>query len=367
MAQPDEGNEALDRETTSLPTATPIRQFPTISITGQPSMSSTPAASASESSLPTATPTMQLPRTETNGQPRMSNTPVNNQDIQDADNVPRVGKCFQSEEEAYQFYNSYAQTKGFSIRKCRLKFKADGTLSSRYFVCSKAGVKNANPTHVAKKEQAISRTNCMARVQFSINQEGIWTAQKVTLDHNHQLVSPDKRHMLRSQRQLLDADRHMIKQMRTSGIRQAEIYDFCELWYGKDAIPFLQMDCNNYLRSERSKYMETKDAQTLMEYLKNKQAEDPSFFYAMQLDDDDGTIMNIFWTDGQAIMDYSVFGDALSFDTTFSTMMPFRAPERIKGSKQKKIKRCARGSKERQKKKEKVQTIRQRSPCLCRP
>lgn len=36
--------------------------------------------------------------------------------------------------------------------------------------------------------------------------------------------------------------------------------------------------------------------------------------------------MNIFWTDGQAIMDYSVFGEALSFDTKFSTnkfQMPF--------------------------------------------
>ena len=31
------------------------------------------------------------------------------------------------------------------------------------------------------------------------------------------------------------------------------------------------------------------------------------------------------------------------------TTVPFRAPERIKGSKQKKIKRCARGSKEREK------------------
>ena len=167
---------------------------------------------------------------------------MNNQDIQDADNAPRVGKCFQSEEEAYQFYNSYAQTKGFSIRKCHLKFRADGTLSSRYFVCSKAGVKGTHPTHVAKKEQANSRTDCMARVQFSITREGIWNVQKVMLDHNHQLVSPDKRHMLRSQRQLLDADRHMIKQMRTSGIKQAEIYDFCELWYGKDAVPLLQMD-----------------------------------------------------------------------------------------------------------------------------
>ena len=46
----------------------------------------------------------------------------------------------------------------------------------------------------------------------------------------------------------------------------------------------------------------------------------------MQLNDNDVTIMNIFWTDGQAIMDYYVFGDAVSFDTTFSTnefQMPF--------------------------------------------
>ena len=145
----------------------------------------------------------------------------------------------------------------------------------------------------------------------------VFGIQKVTLDHNHQMVSPDKRHMLRSQRQLLDADRHMIKQMSTSGIKQSEIYDFCEKWYGKDGVPFLQMDCNNYLRSERTRYLESKDAQTLMEYLKNKQVEDPSFFYAVQPDGDDGTIMNIFWADGQAIMDYSIFGDAISFDTTF--------------------------------------------------
>ena len=54
--------------------------------------------------------------------------------------------------------------------------------------------------------------------------------------------------------------------MRALGIKQAEIYDFCEQWYGKDGVPFLQMDCNNYLRGERMKYLETEDAQTLTEY-----------------------------------------------------------------------------------------------------
>ena len=38
--------------------------------------------------------------------------------------------------------------------------------------------------------------------------------------------------MLRSQRQLIDSDKHMINQMRTAGIRQSEIYNFYEEWCG---------------------------------------------------------------------------------------------------------------------------------------
>jgi zinc finger SWIM domain-containing protein 3 len=57
--------------------------------------------------------------------------------------------------------------------------------------------------------------------------------------------------------------------------------------------------------------------------LKNKQREDPTFFYAVEIDQEDGPdkgrISNVFWADGQSIMDYACFGDAVSFDTTFQT------------------------------------------------
>ncbi|WVZ99054.1 hypothetical protein U9M48_044408, partial [Paspalum notatum var. saurae] len=79
------------------------------------------------------------------------------------------------------------------------------------------------------------------------------------------------------------------------------------------------MDCNNEIGRERNKYLESNDAQTLLEYLKNKQMEDPTFFYVVQLDKEDGRIANFFWADGQSIMDYACFGDAVSFDTTFQT------------------------------------------------
>ena len=77
------------------------------------------------------------------------------------------------------------------------------------------------------------------------------------------------------------------------------------------------MDSNNYIRSQRKKYLETEDAETLLEYLNNKQAQDPSFFYAVQVDKENGRIANFFWADGQSIMDYASFGDVISFDTHF--------------------------------------------------
>lgn len=194
-------------------------------------------------------------------------------------------------------------------------------------VCSNEGHKNSNPTHQPKKERACTRIDCKARVQFFISREGIWKVQKVELAHNHPFVSPDKAHMLRSQRRMSNADEHIISMMQQAGVKPAEIFEFFQRWSdGDENVPFLQMDCNNFIGRERKKYLETQDAQTLLEYLDNKQAEDPSFFYSVQLDKEDGRICSFFWTDGQAIVDYACFGDVLSIDTTFQTnnsKMPF--------------------------------------------
>uniref|UniRef100_A0A8I6WED3 Protein FAR1-RELATED SEQUENCE n=1 Tax=Hordeum vulgare subsp. vulgare TaxID=112509 RepID=A0A8I6WED3_HORVV len=241
--------------------------------------------------------------------------------------VPKEGLCFHSEEEAYNFYNAYAKKKGFSVRWTHRKTRADDTLCARYLVCNKEGVKGKHSTHETRKERACTRTSCKARVHFHITPAGVWIIQKIIAEHNHQMVSPDKVHMLRSQRQLQDVDKQMINHMTLAGIRPSKIYNYFEEWCtGAENVPFLEMDSNNYITRKRIKYLETKDAQTLVEYLKNKQAEDPSFFYAVQLNKEDGTLANFFWADGQSIMDYSSFGDVISFDTTFSTNkfeMPF--------------------------------------------
>ncbi|KAK2966789.1 hypothetical protein RJ640_008792 [Escallonia rubra] len=51
---------------------------------------------------------------------------------------------------------------------------------------------------------------------------------------------------------------------------------------------------------------------------KDQASQDPSFFYAFQLDNEE-QITNIFWADGRMRMDYELFGDIVTFDTTFAT------------------------------------------------
>jgi hypothetical protein len=51
-----------------------------------------------------------------------------------------------------------------------------------------------------------------------------------------------------------------------------------QFYGGPDKVSFLRIDCNNEIGREQKKYLKSNDAQTLCNYLKNKQLEDPTFF-----------------------------------------------------------------------------------------
>ena len=202
--------------------------------------------------------------------------------------VPEVGMAFESEDQAYDMYNNYAGKIGFSIRKSTTKRRSDRTLYQKYIVCSAEG-------HGEESSKGMTRTGCGARIQLIISREGIWTVNKVVLEHNHYLSSPNKRKNLRSQRRVSEADKKLIGQIREAGMKPAQVFEFMKEFYGgADKVPYSKMDCNNEIGRQRKKFLESNDAQTLCKYLKNKQHEDPTFFYAIDLDEVTGRIANFF-------------------------------------------------------------------------
>jgi hypothetical protein len=190
-----------------------------------------------------------------------------------AEMAPKVGMTFDCEKKAYEVYNTYGGLVGFSVRKSRSKPRKDDCLCQKYFVCSGEGRRKNEAS-----QKDITRNGCGAHVHFSISKENVWTMQKVVVEHNHYLVSPNKTHKLRSQWQIIEADRKLIGQARRSGMKTSQVYNFVKEHYGgEDKVPFTKMDCYNEIGRERRQYLEANDAQTLSEYLRNKQVQDLHF------------------------------------------------------------------------------------------
>lgn len=58
------------------------------------------------------------------------------------------------------------------------------------------------------------------------------------------------------------------------------------------------------------------DVENVIAYLSAKQYADPSFFYKIDVDDEN-RLNRLFWSDLESQRDYEYFGDVLIFDTTY--------------------------------------------------
>ncbi|KAK4601355.1 hypothetical protein RGQ29_010777 [Quercus rubra] len=188
-----------------------------------------------------------------------------------------------SEEEAYKLYNDYAIRIGFSVRKEKLRYTKNG-VRQREYVRSKEGFpRDGDHLDDKKFKRLQTRTGCEASIRFTVT-NGEWKVTHFNSNHNHELAKPEERPFLRSNRKIADA----------------------------------QLDCYNTVNKQKLINVEAGDAQSLVNHFKQKQAEDPMFFYAIQVDQEN-RMTNFFWRDGRSRIDYNSFGDVICFDTTYRT------------------------------------------------
>lgn len=236
---------------------------------------------------------------------------------------PCQGMEFESEEAAKAFYNSYARRVGFSTRvSMSRRSRRDGSIIQRSFVCAKEGFRVEKERHLVdgriKRPRAETRVGCKAMLVVKIQDSGRWVVSSFVKQHNHELVPPDKVHCLRSHRHVSGPAKSLIDTLQGAGIGPSGIMSALIKEYGAiSSIGFTERDCRNYMRSNRQRTLGG-DTQILLDYLKSKQAENPSFFYAVQ-GDEDHCMSNIFWVDPKARANYNYFGDTVTFDTTYRT------------------------------------------------
>ncbi|KAJ8646042.1 hypothetical protein MRB53_007790 [Persea americana] len=221
---------------------------------------------------------------------------------------PKVGMEFESEGDVYDFYNKHARKVGFSIRKnWRTTDRQTGLVKTRRYVCSKEGHRVADKRDKnVKHHRDETRTGCEAYMTVRIQLNGKYRVTETNLLHNHPLATPQQVHLLRSQRKFSVANAAVANDSDSSGSTPKNVEFMSREGEGQENVGCIHVDSKNYLRSKRMKAMQKFDAGGLLECFKNKQLEDPSFFYSIQLDADDH-IANVFWSDGRMLIDYERF------------------------------------------------------------
>lgn len=234
--------------------------------------------------------------------------------------TPKLGMVFQSDNHAYEFYYRYARSLGFSVRKNSSTHRANKTISRRVFCCSKEGFRCPHSRGPPVKSRPQTRTDCKARLIIKLQDDGRYSVVEFIKKHNHELSPPSEVHTVRSQQKLPHSQAGgLIEDIHLGRIGSPSIYS-CTASLddaGAQDLNFMQVDCNNYLfRKSRNEILENGDAQFLLDYFKQKQKDDPYFFYAIRMGSNN-QLSSSFWCDAKSRIDYSYFSDVVCFDTTY--------------------------------------------------
>lgn len=233
---------------------------------------------------------------------------------------PYVGMEFDSDDAAKIFYDEYARRVGFSSKVSQhSRSKSDEATVAQEFVCGRDGLKRRHAD------------SCDAMLRIELKSHDKWVVTKFVKEHSHSMVSSSNVHYIRPRRHFAGTAKTMAEVYPGVGIVPSGVM-YVSMDGNRASVepnnrvsrtsphverPHKNTGSLNYVvRPANRKRTLGRDAQNLLDYFKKMQAENPGFFYAIQLDDDN-RMANVFWADARSRTAYSHFGDAVTLDTMY--------------------------------------------------
>lgn len=87
---------------------------------------------------------------------------------------------------------------------------------------------------------------------------------------------------------------------------------------GEENVDHSVRDHINYAHRLKMKKIKGGGAQTVIDMLYQKAADDPDFFFRVRLNEHN-QVVSLFWRDSMMLEDFKIYGDVAVFDTTYRT------------------------------------------------
>ncbi|KAH9744126.1 protein FAR1-RELATED SEQUENCE 5 [Citrus sinensis] len=266
---------------------------------------------------------IEIEEEEENEVNNVSNTANSELTLRMIETMDVLGREFVTDKEADSFFCKYAKAMGFGVRRHNKRWNTKGVLMGRKWVCSREGYRPKKFLHQdnrTREARPLTRTGCQAAFKIKRKDEdSAWICTQFNAIHNHTLTPPEHVHYIRCHRKISGADLIAASSLHNVGMKPSQIHEYMvDRSGGYNKVGYLRKDMQNQLDTHRRKLLHESDAESCLSYLEGKKCDDPAFYFAYTVNEDN-RLGDLFWCDGGCRADYAVFGDVVAFDATYRT------------------------------------------------
>ncbi|KAK8488740.1 hypothetical protein V6N11_068333 [Hibiscus sabdariffa] len=234
------------------------------------------------------------------------NEPLMEEENDEQDDEPFIGQTFESEDEAFVFYNNYAKQHGFVVRKDRSDTR-NGRTIRRDILCHRAGKQRLKVADHFKpqRNKKSSKCDCKAHMRITLKRSfdifpEEWHVTKFINLHNHGMISPEAMRFLPTNRTITSEDEKQILMYKEAGLQVRQIIKVMELQKNvkHGELSFIDKDVRN-LFDRVKRMLGANDAKDLVDYMKSAKQENKMFQYVFTLDGY-GRLEHLFWCQAQS-------------------------------------------------------------------
>ena len=165
---------------------------------------------------------------------------------------------------------------------------------TKCFMCNREGFRSEkskeikDPSNQSKKSRknTTTRCGCDAHIFVKLCGDNTYKIQSWVEHHSHGLVSPDKRHLIRSNRKVTERAKNTLYTCHKASIGTCQAYRLLQVSEG--GIPNVgcsKRDLQNYYHGLRYK-IKNADAQIFVAQLARKQEVNPAVFYVFVINEE---------------------------------------------------------------------------------
>ncbi|XP_074313887.1 protein FAR1-RELATED SEQUENCE 5-like [Silene latifolia] len=254
--------------------------------------------------------------------------------------TPTIGQTFATLDEGIQFYETYAIACGFEPRKSSTKrFRSSGDIRTKLIVCHREGFRDSKPTILPitgeeeepmvkasnPKKTKVTRIGCKARIFFrfiikEIDQVQVpfFVVDQFHAAHNHRLSPLKYREFQKKYRNLaLQHKQTIVDNCKVNIGPTSTFRSVKEYVDGYENIGASLTEFKNFGREIKC-FIGLKDAQMFVDQLEHLHETQEGFYFAYDIDQNK-CLFRVFWADAAARRNYALYGEAATFDPTYST------------------------------------------------